>query len=213
MSLSINGIPISITDLIQVTENYPARFSISYEKYWEALEIVKYKADFYQKQMIANSFETEIHDRIYSVIEHLIYRHFTKENGNRYRYRNLTRPIYLNSEEKPVILFPDGSLTLEPTVYHFHSSSMNAITNPILVIETLSINSRHYDLNTKLPLYKRIDSMQMILYIESEESKVLLFEKIGAGKWKETILTKAKEAFEINGTTITLEDIYLDIHF
>ena len=68
-----------------------------------------------------------------------------------------------------------------------------------------------HDLGTKLPAYKQIPSLQTILFIEQDKPDVTVMERQAPNQWIETNYTQLVDAFQLNGSSITLEQIYRGI--
>ncbi|MFK7980991.1 MAG: hypothetical protein AB8G86_13480 [Saprospiraceae bacterium] len=41
----------------------------------------------------------------------------------------------------------------------------------------------------------------------------MIWKRLSANEWKETVYTKEEDSFEVENQKITLQEIYLDIHF
>ena len=213
MSAINKKFPTTYAELTALAGNQLKHFAASYDEYWEFLKVSEFRADFYRNKIIAMSYENEIHARIANKLSAILTLIAFPGSTRKFSVYNPNRPVYVNDCKGHAVFNPDGSVAEKPVQLHEHSKGMNATVNPILLFEVLSPSTENYDWATKLPCYKQIDSLQTIIYLEASESKVYLMERLGENQWKETTFTKATDSFEINGTTITLEEIYLDIHF
>lgn len=212
MSAITNKFPTTYAELIAIAGNQLKQFPASYDEYWEFLKLSEFRADFYQNKIIAMSYENEVHADIVTELLAILKRIFPRVDRTHVVY-NPNRPVYVNNCKGHAVFNPDGSVAEKPVQLHEHSKGMNATLNPILLFEVLSPSTENYDWATKLPCYKQIESLQTIIYLETSEPKVILMKRLSINKWEETILTKVSDSFEVNGKTITLEEIYLDIHF
>ena len=212
MSAIIKKFPTTYAELTELAGNQLMHFAASYDEYWAFLKVAEFRADFFKNNIIAMSYENEMHADIVTEMLAILKSIFPKTT-RKYKVYNPNRPVYVENCENHTVFNPDGSVAQKPIILHEHSKGMNATVNPILLFEVLSPSTEGYDWATKLPCYKKIESLQTIIYLETSEPKVYLIERLGENQWKETTFTKATDSFDINGTTITLEDIYLDIHF
>ncbi len=83
-------------------------------------------------------------------------------------------------------------------------------TEPILLVEVLSENTRKYDLVDKFIQYQKIETLQYYLCIEPEQQVVILFNKDADGDWVTETFTKDADSINLPqlGTSFTLKQIY-----
>ena len=212
MSVTTKKFPLTHTELIELAGNQLIRFPATFEEYWELVRAAEFRADFYQNEIITMSYENEVHADIVTEILGILKLIFPRKDKTHTVY-NPNRPVYVADCKGHVTFNPDGSVVPRPPVLYEHSKGMNASVNPILVFEVLSPSTRAYDFGTKLPCYKQIESLQTIVYLETFEPKVIVMERLSPNQWKETTYTKATDVFTINQQAISLQEIYLGIHF
>ena len=212
MSAVTKKFPTTYQELAKLAGNQIVRFSATFDEYWKLLETAEFRADFYQNEIITMSYENDTHADIVTEILGILKLIFPKKN-RAYTVYNPNRPVYVADCKEHAIFNPDGSVVPRPAELYEHSKGMNASVNPILLFEVLSPSTRSYDFGTKLPCYKQINSLQTIIYLETSEPKVLVMERLSPNQWKETTYTKETDTFLINGQSISLKDIYFDIHF
>ncbi len=212
MSAITKKFPTTYAELAQLEGDDLNIFIGTYEEYWNLVREAEFRADFFRNKIIAMSHENNVHSDMAMELGHILKNIFPRKERTHVVY-NSNRPVYVKDCENHAVFNPDGSVAQKPIVLHEHSKGMNATVNPLLLFEVLSPSTEGYDWATKLPCYKKIESLQTIIYLETDEPKVYLMERLGKNQWKETTFTEATDSFDINGTTITLEDIYLDIHF
>ncbi|GAB5535238.1 MAG: Uma2 family endonuclease [Rubricoccaceae bacterium] len=63
-------------------------------------------------------------------------------------------------------VYPDVSVVMEPT--QFRDESRRVLTNPTVVIEVLSESTAAYDRGEKFALYREVESLRDIVWIDSE---------------------------------------------
>ncbi len=80
----------------------------------------------------------------------------------------------------------------------------DTVTNPILLVEVLSPSTRDYDRVRKFSYYKRLDSLQEYLLVDSEQVHVTRLTRTEGNQW--TI-----EMFDDLDDTVPLQSLSIDI--
>lgn len=212
MSATTKKFPLTYQELTDIAGRQLVRFPATFDEYWKLLEEAEFRADFYQNEMIAMSYENETHADVVTEILGMLKIIFPKKE-KKYTVYNPNRPVYVADCKGHAVFNPDGSVAPRPPMLYEYSKGLNATLNPILLFEVLSPSTRSYDFGTKLPCYKQIESLQTILYLETYEPKVIVMERLSSNQWKETTYTKETDVFMVSGQSISLKDIYFDIHF
>ncbi len=93
--------------------------------------------------------------------------------------------------------------------------SMVAVANPVIIVEVLSDSTRNYDLGTKQRNYRKIPSLQQLLFIESTEMIVTSYTRdIATGQWSLKDYSAIDEAIPILGEgAIKMKDLYRKLSF
>ena len=152
------------------------------------------------------SYESGVHSELASRLNHLLQNIFW--NNPSFKVHNSNRPVCIPDCENAVFN-PDGSVVAQPAELFEYRPGMNAELNPILLFEVLSKNTRVYDFGDKLPCYKKIPSVQQILFLETHRPEVILFERVqDTDQWLETHFGSLDDKFSIQGQALTLRDIY-----
>jgi Uma2 family endonuclease len=83
-------------------------------------------------------------------------------------------------------------------------------TEPVLLVEVLSENTRKYGLVDKFIQYQKIESLQYYLCVEPEQQVVILFNKDADGDWVTETFSKDEDTINLPklGTSFTLKQIY-----
>ena len=83
-------------------------------------------------------------------------------------------------------------------------------TEPILLVEVLSENTRKYDLVDKFIQYQKIESLQYYLCVEPEQQVVILFNKDADGDWVTETFSKDEDIINLPQlrTSFSLKQIY-----
>ncbi|HMQ48838.1 MAG TPA: Uma2 family endonuclease [Saprospiraceae bacterium] len=182
------------------------RFPGSLDEYWDLAVQPEYRVDYQNGEIIAGmSYESAIHSDLVSELMYMLRQIFSKED---YRFGNSNRPIAIPACGH-AIFNPDGSVLNKGGAIYEYRPGMNAELEPILVFEVLSKTTRARDWGEKLVCYKKIPTVQHILYVDSEALEVHLFKRVeGAAQWLETIYTEREAVLELSDKAIPLAAIY-----
>jgi Uma2 family endonuclease len=89
-------------------------------------------------------------------------------------------------------------------------SAMAAIPDPVVVVEVFSLSSIDHDCGRKASDYRRIESVQEIVLVSSEERHVVVWRRRGT-KWEvEDLIGDAALEVETVGVTVPFAAIYAD---
>jgi len=206
--------PLTRLELADIGGPGLVRFPATFDEYWELLEEAEYTADFYQNEIIAMSYETDLHSDIVTECLHILKKMYPRSN-KRFKVHDPNRPIYAEGceEDETGVFNPDGSVVSQPPVYFEYRPGMNAETTPVVLFEVLSKNTRAYDLGTKLPCYKRMPSLRYILYIEIDKPSITVYERQDVNRWTDTEYTQEGDVFFIDGQPIAMKEVYLNLYF
>lgn len=86
---------------------------------------------------------------------------------------------------------------------------MTAELRPVIIFEVLSNSTRIRDWGEKLPCYKRISSIQHILYIDTEQIRITHLKKLNNGNWLESNYGQKEDQFNLDDDVLSVKDIYL----
>jgi Uma2 family endonuclease len=112
------------------------------------------------------------------------------------------------------IATPDGLLTYPDLAVicgriELRPNTTDVATNPTLLVEVLSPSTREYDLGDKLGFYKKIPTLQAVLFAEPDEAKLLLVHRTGAG-WRKSEFSGLDAVAPIHclGIELPLAELY-----
>jgi Uma2 family endonuclease len=97
-------------------------------------------------------------------------------------------------------------------LHKFRKKTINCLANPSIVIEVLSQETRDYDLIEKFDNYKKIPSLQQIIFVEQYWTQVMTYIRQPNG-WFYVEKTDISDTIPVENTTVALEDIYQKIDF
>lgn len=186
------------------------RFWGTFEDFIELLEVAEYPIEFHENTIIAMSIASDEHEKVVSNFIgefHILY----KKLKNYHRYGS-NRHVYI--ETSKVAYSPDLSIVKgTPSIFEY-SKGKTANTNPWLVVEVLSKSTRQKDLGQKLPNFKKIKSLQYIIFAEQDSCLVTVYSRIeNSSRWKSTDYDDLEQSFQIEEHAISLADIYANIEF
>lgn len=90
--------------------------------------------------------------------------------------------------------YPDASMVCGPIEYEPEDAARTTITNPVLLVEVLSVTTEKGDRGNKWMHYQRIPSLQEYVLV-SQYSRIEIFRRTPSGTW---------EYFEINEGSVKL---------
>lgn len=105
--------------------------------------------------------------------------------------------------------YPDVSMVCGPIEYDPEDATHTTITNPVLVLEVLSVTTEKGDRGNKWIHYQRIASLQEYVLV-SQEPRIEIYRRTSSGTW---------EYFEVregavrlaSGPTLDLSMLYSDL--
>ena len=87
------------------------------------------------------------------------------------------------------------------------------ITNPHIIVEVLSPSTRDFDQTDKLSDYKKLDTVEQVIFIDPNKIYTQTFIKKGVNKWLNLDFHSLEDVLPIVGKTetIALKDVYKKI--
>jgi Uma2 family endonuclease len=209
MSAIATKFPTTHRELLEIGQGELMRFPATFAEYWELLGKAQYKADYSNQEIIAMSYETNVHSKIVTEIMFILR---TISNSTQYSVHDPNRPVYITDFQ--AMHNPDCSVVLEPAQLFEYQPGMNAETTPVVVVEVLSKTTRDYDYSEKLPHYKQIPSLRQIIYLESTKMFATVYERAEEGpQWINTDYSRPDDSFLVGGQPVSLGDIYRKVAF
>ena len=80
-------------------------------------------------------------------------------------------------------MYPDASMACGPLEYDLEDAARTTITNPVLIVEVLSVTTEKGDRGNKWMHYQRIPSLQEYVLV-SQEPRIEIFRRTPAGTWE-----------------------------
>ena len=79
--------------------------------------------------------------------------------------------------------YPDASMVCGPIEYDPEDAARTTITNPVLIVEVLSVTTEKGDRGNKWMHYQRIPSLQEYVLV-SQEPRIEIFRRTSSGTWE-----------------------------
>ncbi len=108
---------------------------------------------------------------------------------------------------------PDVVVFQEPTEYRERRKGIQALLNPVCLIEILSPSTAHYDRSKKLQMYQSIPTLQQYVMISQEEIQVETLTKNKEGEWVYRFAFEADQSISILDHPIPLSKLYAKVQF
>jgi Uma2 family endonuclease len=120
--------------------------------------------------------------------------------------------------EKPIRCYQSDVSVVEgePNIirYKHNKKTINALTNPCIVVEVLSQGTKHYDLVEKLTNYRKIPSLQQVIFVEQYYTQVITYIRQEDNHWLNIELNDINDTLPIiKNNELALSDIYLKVKF
>lgn len=201
---AVAKLPLTLDERMKLGKEL--RIPASWEEFLDMLEECEYRIEYEQDEIISfMGFGTPNHEKIIANLIRFIGNLFADGDFNVFG-SNLAIHIpdfvrrYYNADVA-VVKGDNETVVLR--------GGMVAVANPVLIIEVLSASTRIFDGNVKLKNYRKIPSVQQILYLESDEMLVTSYTRVGANEWRLLeYSTKTDEVPILEEGKIKLSDIY-----
>lgn len=202
------------------------RIPATFEEYIEYVHDCEYRVQYHDGHIISFIEYDEktdtvmgeaapIHERLIMRMALLLGQIFDyRTEGKRYALYGSNIKIYVPKGNQSYN--PDMAIAIEPAQYIKHRPKKRLITslvNPHIIVEVMSKGTQKFDKTEKLPIYKSIDSVQQIIYIEAAEIGITSHIRISETEWQTIDFKKATDELSIVGEkTIPLTEIYGYFH-
>jgi len=105
--------------------------------------------------------------------------------------------------------YPDASMVCGPIDYDPDDAAGTTITNPVLVVEVLSVTTEKGDRGNKWMHYQRIPSLSEYVLV-SQEPRVEVYRRMPSGRW-EYFEVREGSVRLASGSTLDLATLYADL--
>lgn len=162
-----------------------------------------YRVEFLEDKIIIMGLAKFLHELMVVYFSSLFSNYYKTKQG----YYVAGSNVGINLKGTKKYLNPDVVILKEsPT---FKGKSESIITNPYFVVEIFSSSTRSYDLDTKLNLYLKIESLQFLCFADIDEKVVMVYQRSNDGKsWIYTHCDLPEEIINIDGCEVKLHEIF-----
>jgi Uma2 family endonuclease len=205
---TVTKIPLTLEERLPLGEEFIVE--TDWDTFLDVLEQGAYPVQYDEGKMLSfMGYGTEEHEALIIKIGHLLTQ-LLEEKGYRIYGSNLAlhvpgaEKLYYNAD-CTVIQGKSEKVSLR--------GNMKAVANPVLLVEVLSASTQNFDLGQKFQRYKTISSLQQVLYVDSQERRVISYRrKDDKGTWLIEEFTNATdEAPVMDVGALSVEDIYKGI--
>jgi Uma2 family endonuclease len=197
--------PKTNKELADLKKGPIVRFPANEEEYWALAEESELRLDFYNNEIIASmSYESDVHS---DIVNNLMFELKTIYRNKNFRFGNSNRPVCIPDCDN-AIFNPDGSVIQLPSEQYEYRPGMTAELTPVIVFEVLSKSTRIRDWGEKLLCYKRINTIQHILYVDTKQIRITHLKKLEDGKWLESTYEQKKDQFQLDEGVLVVKDLY-----
>ena len=196
--------PVSLAGRLELGPDI-VRFPAGWEEYLDLLEECEYQIEYANHEIIAMSIASKPHEAIVANILITLGKIF--EDNPDLLPLGSNRHVFI--EEFKSDYSPDASVLKGVEIEYTLRKGLTAYTNPYIIFEVLSPSTREIDLGEKLPRYKKIPSVQQIIFIEQTFPLVMVFKRIDdSNRWENEDFDKLEQSFFIEGREVKVKDLY-----
>ncbi|TAD97757.1 MAG: Uma2 family endonuclease [Bacteroidetes bacterium] len=218
------SIPIQIVDFLPkdldsrllMPENVAFKSTVA--EFLAFAEICEYRIEFHEGFIIS------FHENIFGLMANhetlvlnflVIVKNFYKKYQISHRLFPSNLVVYIHSD-LPSVYKPDAVIFKEKmeiiTYSDSKSATQKAYKNPNAVFEVLSRSTRNFDLTEKLENYKKISSLEQIIFAEQRKFEITIYDKIN-NFWIKTVYTDPKDVFFAADCSVLMADLYENVDF
>ena len=145
------------------------RCPASWDEFLDLVEECEYRIEFSNGNIISYmGYASELHENIVGEIIRLIGNVLTNAD---YKVSGSNLALHIPGFDKKYFT-ADCAVVKGPSEKVALRGNMTAVANPILLVEVLSISTSDYDLTFKSRNYRKIPSLQQILFVDSTEMHI-----------------------------------------
>lgn len=181
----------------------------SEEDYFSVAYTLPFKVEYHENEIITMGLASYFHETLVSTLIGLFYNIFlNKEDFNILASNSGVQiPKFEGGYYMPDVMVVKGTPD-------FKENSTAIITNPYIIVEVLSPATSDYDLSSKLPEYKQLESLQQIIYVNPKKVFVSTFIRSeNPNIWLNQDFYNLDESIVVEGISVLLSDIYKKIKF
>ena len=195
-------LPLTIKERIELDEII--RIPASFDKFLDFLSQSEYPVQYHEGEIISMGFAKYLHELLVANLIGLLFNALRDSNCQVIGSNQL---IHIPGED--AAYNADISILCEPPQFEVYRKTLEATVNPFTVIEVLSLSTRGFDLGPKLHNYKKIQSLQEVVFVEPEKALVSVFKRDQVPyQWINTESEGLESSIQIANQAVFLKDIY-----
>jgi Uma2 family endonuclease len=203
----ISKVPVTLTERLEYGPEL--RIPATRSAFLDLLEECEYRIEYDEGEIISfTGYANDLHEKLVIKIGHLLISVLNEDFFDVYG-SNLALHIpgfvrrYYNAD-CAVVKGETEKVTLR--------GDMTAVANPVLLVEVLSRSGRDFYLNRKFRNYKKIPSLQQVLFIEITERKVVSHQR--QNDWQPKTFSTSGDRVPVLGEgAVSLDELYRKVRF
>ncbi|HFA48618.1 MAG TPA: Uma2 family endonuclease [Bacteroidetes bacterium] len=202
--------PVTIEERLEYGDEM--RLPASWDEFLDLLETCEYRVEYDDGEIISfMGYASELHEILVAEIIRLLGNILSP---NEYRVSGSNLALHIPGFSKKYYN-ADCAVVKGPSEKVALRGNMTAVANPVLLVEVLSFSTRGHDLGRKLRDYRKIPSLQQILFIESSEMYLVSHTRHNGGdEWLLKDFSSEKDSVPVLGEgTFTLGELYRKVEF
>lgn len=182
----------------------------SKETFWNLIEIPEFHIEYVNHQIVGTmGYSALSHEAIVSNLIWLFNNNFDRDL---FRTFGSNRPIH--AADCDSIFEADVHLVSGELKLYSYDKTKTATANPSVIVEVLSDSTKNFDINTKLPCYKLMPSVQHILLIDQKKPNIQVFSRTKKpNEWLNSDFNDLSQRLKILGKYFSLKNIYHKVIF
>lgn len=180
------------------------------DEFWQLIELPEYRLEYQNKHIIGTmSYGSTPHER---VVRNLIIAFDDIFPMPEYEIFGSNRPVYAIGCDD--VYNPDVHLIAGELKEYHYKNVKTASLNPVILVEVHSKSTKGFDLGEKLACYKTIPSLQQIIYIETEQPRVTIYNRTPKpNQWLNVDYVDMAQKVKILNRSLAMTKIYKKITF
>ena len=204
--------PAQVDIQTELEADESVRFPATWDEYLDLAETSPHTVQFLYNEVIMSQ-ASDIHEELVMVVGWLLKNAF--QNQREFRVLGSNVKIVIPNHEGDVNA--DVSVVRGPSDYGLTPGGNPTnvrIKNPEIVVEVLSKSTRQFDQFEKLAYYKRIPSMQHVLFVDQYQPFVSVYSRTSvANEWLNLDYWTLDSAVRFGDHSINMNDIYQNMTF
>ena len=185
-----------------------AKTKLTVEEYLAFERASESKHEYYDGDVFAMTGGTPAHSLIAS--------NFIREAGNALKGRPCvvyTSDLRVKVNPSGLYTYPDVTIVCGEQL--FDDELRDTLINPTVIVEVLSKSTASYDRGPKSKHFRKVESLQALIFIEQESPAVEVYRRQPDGNWILSDATELTESIAIEpiGISIPLAEIYRNVSF